>query len=152
MDGEQQYGGTSPIVVEDGDWKGWSLWRGGDPYEDHAGPFYFRAEADGTTRCAFRVEKKHLNGSGFLHGGCLMTFADYALFVIGREALGADRAVTATLNGEFVGAVSEGDLVEATGEVVKAGRSMVFLRGLVTSGGEPVMSFSASLKKVGPRK
>lgn len=151
MDGEEQYGGTSPIVVTDGEWAGWSIWRGGDPYEDLAGPFYFRDEPDGTTRCAFRVEKKHLNGSGFLHGGCIMTFADYSLFVIGRHALD-QRAVTATLNGEFVGAVSEGDLVESTGEVVKAGRSMVFMRGLITTGGEPVMSFSAVLKKVGPRK
>jgi hypothetical protein len=35
--------------------------------------------------------------------------------------------------------------------VVKAGRSMVFVRGLITNRGEPVMNFSAVLKKTGPR-
>jgi acyl-coenzyme A thioesterase PaaI-like protein len=37
--------------------------------------------------------------------------------------------------------------VECRGEVVKAGRSMVFCRGLITADGEPVMPFSAVLKK-----
>ncbi|THD79209.1 MAG: PaaI family thioesterase [Phenylobacterium sp.] len=140
------------IEVTEGPWAGWSWYPGGDPYEDLSGPFYFKSDPDGRPRCAFRAERKHLNGGGFLHGGCVMTFADFALFVIGREAIEGDRAVTATFNGEFVGTAHEGDLVECTGEVVKAGRSMVFLRGLIESGGEPVMSFSAVLKKMGPRR
>ena len=45
----------------------------------------------------------------------------------------------------------EGELVECTGEVVKAGRSMVFVRGLITCKGEPVASFSSVLKKT-PRR
>jgi len=140
------------ITVSEGEWAGWSCYPGGDPFEDLAGPFYWRNEAGGVRRCAFRAETKHMNGGGFLHGGCVMTFADYALFVIGGEAIEGSRAVTATFNGEFVGTAHEGDLVECTGEVVKAGRSMVFLRGLIESKGEPVMSFSAVLKKTGPRR
>ena len=93
-----------------------------------------------------------MNGGGFMHGGAIMTFADYCLFVIGREALTDSRSVTATFNGEFVGAVPEGAVVECTGEIVKAGRSMVFVRGLITTGPEPVMSFSAVIKKTGPRE
>jgi acyl-coenzyme A thioesterase PaaI-like protein len=132
--------------VREGEWAGWSCYPGGDPFEDLAGPFYFRDEADGPV-CAFRAEKKHLNGGGFLHGGCVMTFADFSLFVIAREAIVGSRSVTATFNGEFVGTAHEGDLVECRGEVVKAGRSMVFCRGLITCAGEPVMSFSSVLKK-----
>jgi acyl-coenzyme A thioesterase PaaI-like protein len=44
----------------------------------------------------------------------------------------------------------EGELVECRGEVVKAGRSMVFVRGLIvnaSAGGEPMASFSSVLKK-----
>ena len=37
---------------------------------------------DGQVRCAFRVEKKHLNGMRNVHGGCFMTFADYCLFAM----------------------------------------------------------------------
>lgn len=139
-------------VIKDGEWAGWRTWEGSDPFEDHAGPFYFRYDADGTPRCAFRAEKKHMNGGGFMHGGCIMTFADFSLFAIAREALEGQSSVTATLNGEFVGAVPLGALVEATGEVVRAARSLVFVRGLITTGGEPVMSFSGVIKKRGPRK
>jgi acyl-coenzyme A thioesterase PaaI-like protein len=91
-----------------------------------------------------------MNGGGFLHGGCAMTFADFALFVIARQAIVGGPTVTATFNGELVGTAREGDLVECTGEVVKAGRSMIFVRGIIanaSAGGEPMMSFSSVLKK-----
>jgi len=133
--------------VTEGEWAGWSCYPGGDPYEDLTGPFYFKVGDDGRPVCAFRAERKHMNGGGFLHGGCAMTFADFCLFVIARDAIAGTPSVTATFNGELVGSAHEGDLVECTGEVVKAGRSMVFVRGLITCDGEPVMSFSSVLKK-----
>lgn len=137
-------------TVTEGEWAGWSYYPGGDPFEDHAGLFYWKTEADGRPVCAFRAETKHMNGGGFLHGGCVMTFADYCLFVIARDAIQGTPSVTATFNGEFVGTGHVGDVIECRGEVVKAGKSMVFVRGLITNatkGGEPVMSFSAVLKK-----
>ena len=145
---EVEIGAHGPFPVTEGEWKGWQAWVGGDPFEDNSGPFYFRKEDDGTMRCAFRAEKKHMNGGGFMHGGCMLTFADYSLFVIGREALKDTHAVTVSLNGEFVGPAHEGDLVEATGEVVRAGGSLVFLRGTISTGGSPMMTFSGVVKKV----
>jgi len=142
-------------AVTDGEWAGWSYYPGGDPYEDLSGPFYFRKGDDGVPVCAFRAEKKHMNGGGFMHGGCVMTFADFALFVIARDAIQGTSSVTATFNCELVGTAREGELVECRGEVVKAGRSMVFVRGLITNasaGGEPVASFSSVLKKTTPRR
>ena len=142
------------IVVTEGEWAGWSYYPGGDPFEDLAGPFYCRVDAQGLRVTAFRAERKHMNGGMFLHGGCVMTFADFSLFWIAREAIEGGNSVTATFNGEFVGTCGIGDLVECRGEVVKAGRSMVFLRGIISnasSGGEPMMSFSAVLKKIRPR-
>ena len=156
MDGgttENSYASKLTQVTE-GEWAGWSCYPGGDPFEDLAGPFYFRVGDDGRAVCAFRAERKHLNGGGFLHGGCVMTFADFSLFVIARDVIDGSRTVTATFNGELVGTAHEGDLVECAGEVVKAGRSMVFVRGLITNasqGGEPMASFSSVLKKTTPR-
>ena len=142
---------TSKLIqVTDGEWAGWSCYPGGDPFEDLAGPFYFKVDDGGGAVCAFRAERKHLNGGGFLHGGCVMTFADFSLFVIARDVIDGSRTVTATFNGELVGTAHEGDLVECRGEVVKAGRSMVFVRGIISCEGEPVMSFSSVLKKMGP--
>ena len=88
---------------------------------------------------------------GGIHGGCLMTFADFALFAIGHEALKDSQSVTATLNGEFVGPAKLGDLVECTGDVVRAGRSLVFIRGLITCAGEPLLNFSGVVKKTKAR-
>jgi uncharacterized protein (TIGR00369 family) len=148
--GDDQPGGPKP--VSEGEWAGWQSWRGTDAYEDLTGPFFFREEAEGAVRCAFRVEKKHLNGGQALHGGAMMTFADFCLFAIShpvRRAKGdVDHHVTVSLNGEFVGPAYEGDLVEATGEVVRAGGSLSFIRGLMETGGKAMMSFSGVVKRV----
>jgi uncharacterized protein (TIGR00369 family) len=145
--GEETFYGSTLTVVKQGEWAGWSYYPGGDPFEDLAGPFYWKTGDDGRPVCAFRPERKHMNGGGFMHGGCIMTFADFCLFVIARQDLEGSMSVTATFNGEFVGPALEGQLVECRGEVVKAGRSLVFVRGLITADGEPVMPFSATLKK-----
>ncbi len=141
--------------VTDGEWAGWLQYPAGEPYEDWTGPFYCKIGEDGRRICAFKAEHKHMNRGLFMHGGCVMTFADYSLFWIARDEIEGTSTVTATLNGEFVGSAGIGDIVECTGEVVKAGRSMVFVRGIITNasrGGEPMMSFSSVLKKTGHRK
>ncbi|WP_337187882.1 PaaI family thioesterase [Phenylobacterium sp.] len=146
--GDNQTSYASKLTqITEGEWAGWSCYPGGDPYEDLAGPFYFRTGDDGRPVCAFRAEHKHMNGGMFMHGGCYMTFADFCLFVIARDHLQDSHSVTATFSCEMVGAARVGDLIECTGEVVKGGRSLVFVRGIIATGGEPLMSFSASLKK-----
>ena len=52
------------------------------------------------------------------------------------------------MNCEFVDGSQEGELIEARGEVVRAGGSMVFVRGLVTTGGRTLLNFSAIIKKI----
>lgn len=140
---------SGPKLVTEGEWAGWRTWSG-DPFETQSGPYYFREE-DGRIRCAFRAERKHMNGGGFMHGGCMLTFADFALFSIADEHLRDTHAVTVSLNGEFVGPAHEGDLIEATGEVVKAGKSMIFIRGIISTGGLAMMAFSGVIKKVARR-
>ena len=138
----------SPMTeITEGEWAGWKVWSS-DPFEMLSGPFYCRRTADRGQVCAFRAEQKHMNGGGFMHGGCLMTFADYALFCIADEDLQGTGSVTASMNCEFIDAARIGDLVEASGEVVRAGRSLVFIRGIVTTGGRPLLNFSAIVKKV----
>ena len=139
------------MTVTEGEWAGWQCYPGGDPFEDLAGPFYYRIGDDGRPICAFRAEHKHMNGGGFMHGGCMMTFADYSLFSISWAHLKDVRAVTVSLNGEFLGPAKAGDLVESTGEVTKAGGSLLFVRGLVSTGGSPMLNFSGVIKKIRPR-
>jgi uncharacterized protein (TIGR00369 family) len=137
--------------VTEGEWAGWTVW-GDDPFEMLAGPFFCRKADDGAMVCAFRAEAKHMNGSGFMHGGCLLTFADYALFCIGADALEGTGSVTASLHGDFIEGASVGEFIEGSGEVVRAGGSLVFIRGVITTGGRTLMSFSGIVKKVRARR
>ncbi len=147
MDGSVEEQPWRTLVEEAGEWAGWERSES-DPFELHAGPFYTRRDAQGRWVSAFRAERKHMNGGGFMHGGCLATFADYAIFMIAREHLQGVGSVTASLNTEFLDGAREGDLVEAVGEVTRAGGSMVFVRGIASVDGRPVLNFSAIIKKV----
>lgn len=133
-------------VAPDGEFAGWRTWTR-DSYESHSGPFWHRMEDDGTIRCAFRVEKKHLNGGGNVHGGCFMTFADYCLFAFASPIMQGP-GVTVSFGCEFLDAAREGELIEATGEVTRAGASLVFLRGLLKSGERPLFTFSGTIKRL----
>jgi acyl-coenzyme A thioesterase PaaI-like protein len=133
-----------------GPFEGWTTWsQGQDPFETHVGPFYFRVLADGSAISAFEPRRHHLNGSGAIHGGVLLSFADFALFSIAHNALGGDiTAVTLTLNSEFA---SAGDLdgnVEARGEVVRETGSLVFARGILSQKERPLLVFSGTLRKL----
>ena len=150
MDGGDGEAPWTPVEITQGEWAGWRIWSS-DPYELLSGPFYYRQGEGGAAVCAFRAEAKHMNNSGAVHGGCLLTFADYALFCIGAEAIEGSGSVTASLNAEFIDAARLGEIIEASGEVTRAGRSLVFMRGLVSTAGRPLMTFSAIVKKVRPR-
>jgi acyl-coenzyme A thioesterase PaaI-like protein len=134
-------------IETEGEFAGWRTWRR-DNFETHNGPFWHRIEDDGRIRCAFRVEKKHLNGSQHnVHGGAFMAFADYCLFAIAGPVLHGP-AVTVSFGCEFLDAAQEGELVEGTGEITRTGSSMIFLRGLLKSGERTLFSFSGTIKRV----
>jgi len=137
----------TPQPVLDGEWAGWGRYET-DPFENLAGPFYSRRDETGRMVCAFRAERKHMNGGGFMHGGCMATFADYSIFMLADKELEGSGSVTASLTTEFLDSAQEGDLVECTGEVTRAGGSMVFVRGLARVGDRPILSFSAIIKKI----
>jgi acyl-coenzyme A thioesterase PaaI-like protein len=133
-------------LVTEGEWAGWFR-PDTDPFELHAGPFYCRRTDAGTQLSAFRASREHLNMLESVHGGCLLAFADFSLFWIARDELAGIGAVTASLSSEFLDAAKEGELIESTGEVLRATGSMIFVRGLITSGSRSLLNFSAILKK-----
>lgn len=144
-------GYSSPVVLTEGPFAGWTTWgAGADPYETHLGPFCFKVE-DGRARSAFIPRREHLNGGGNVHGGALMSFADFSLFSIAHNALaGSVHAVTLTCNCEFLSAGTLDGWIESEGEVIRNGRSVIFVRGIVTQRARPVLAFSGALKKITP--
>lgn len=133
-------------IGTEGEFKGWRTWVR-DTFESHNGPFWHRVEEDGSVRCAFRVEKKHLNGASNVHGGCFMAFADYCLFAIAGHELHSP-GVTVGFACEFLDAAREGELIEGTGEVTRAGGSLIFVRGQLKSGKRTLFTFSGTIKRV----
>jgi len=127
-------------------WEGWYHWASIDPFEDAIGPFYTRRDVVGVVT-GFRPGPLNCNSHGNVHGGCLMTFADFSLFMIAGSGGESVNGVTVTFNCEFVGPARTGQLLEARGDVIRAGRSLVFVRGVVTADGEAALSFSGTLKR-----
>ena len=138
-------GGLVPVT--EGEWAGWSTWKS-DAFEQRAGPFYERVEEDGGRVAAFRAEDRHMNGAGFMHGGCMMTFADSAIFTIATDALGDSHGVTMNLSGDFLDAARVGQLIEARGEVTRAGGKTIYVRGIISADAAPVLSFTGIIRKV----
>ena len=137
--------GLTPISA--GDWAGWYHYEPSDRFEDHTGPFYCKPDGAGVV-CGFLPAAKNCNAGGNVHGGAVMTFADYALFMIAGGMDASVHGVTVTCNVEFVDSAAPGKLLTARGEVIRAGFSMVFVRGIISDGDRPVTVFSGTLKKV----
>jgi acyl-coenzyme A thioesterase PaaI-like protein len=138
------------VPATEGLWTGWFHYEPADPFEDHTGPFYCRPEG-GQIVCGFVPEARNANAGGNVHGGALMTFADYSLFMLAAGMDMALHGVTLTCNSEFVGAAEVGRMLTARGEVIREGASIVFLRGLIDDDGRPVLAFSGTIKKFKPR-
>ncbi|MDX2233113.1 MAG: PaaI family thioesterase [Hyphomonadaceae bacterium] len=142
----------APTTLTNGPFAGWMTWgAGNDPFETLCGPLCFRTEDDGRQRAGFLPTEKHLNGGGVLHGGALMTFADFSLFALAHDVLQGQHAVTVTFNSELMGAGVLGAPVYAEGRVLRETKSMVFVQGRLEQNGQPIMAFSGTLKKIRPR-
>jgi len=125
--------------------EGWAIQPFLKTFSGHAGPFLIR-EADLEPGIGFYAQSHHANMQGVVHGGALLTLADMALWDICRRKVGLFRGATVSLNSEFVGPGKVGTFIEAGGELVRAGHRLVFARGLVTCEGDPLLSFSGTLK------
>src|SRR5271170_7135691 len=69
-----------------------------------AGPIYRLGGRDGgdVRRFAFLPEQKHMNGSGAVHGGMLMTFADVSMSQTARLIFDGVGCNTVSLSCDFV--------------------------------------------------
>ena len=102
-------------------------------YPAMIGPFLARRAGEGW-EYAFLPEQRHLNIGGVVHGGMLMSFMDDVLGMTVWEAAGRKPVTTVQLNHHFIAPGRLGQLVVGRGEVMRATRSVVFIRGTLMSG------------------
>lgn len=81
---------------------------------------------------------EHANPQGVLHGGILMTFADHGLSMLAWEAAHRAPCTTIQLNTHFLAPAEPGNFVELHGEVTRATKGLVFVRGVLSVGGRDV--------------
>jgi acyl-coenzyme A thioesterase 13 len=141
---------TPLIAVSEGPFAGWSTWgQDSDPFEALTGPYFMRTLADGGYACGFMPEARHLNGMGAVHGGSLMTFADFALFAHAYDHMDGGPCVTVQFESQFIGAAQPGAMIVSTGEIIRVTRSLIFVRGLMEQQDRPILAYSGILKRVG---
>ncbi|HEX3809809.1 MAG TPA: PaaI family thioesterase [Rhizomicrobium sp.] len=119
-----------------------------DPFELFVGPVFDRTSGEGR-RFVFRVDERHVNMRGVLHGGMLMTFADLSLGAAVWDATDHAPCVTLNMQTHFLKPGHAGDLVEVLPQLTRRTRSLVFMRGDFTVGGEILMTASSIWKLLG---
>lgn len=129
--------------------------RAGTSFVDLVGPFYFK-EIENVVAIGLRIEEKHCNSAGMVHGGLISTMADVALgnsighasisdeelrqwrgsgYVLGRPPT---PRVTVSLTTDYVGFAKAGDWVEMHVDIQKLGKSMAFANCYLHCDGERI--------------
>jgi uncharacterized protein (TIGR00369 family) len=119
--------------------------RGG--FNLYAGPVWRLPVEGDVRRFALVVADKHMNTSGNLHGGVLMTFADIAMSQTSRAVSGAQSCSTVALSCDFIGPGKLGDVIEARVRVTRQTRTMIFLSAEI-SVGERILGVATGLWKI----
>ncbi len=134
--------------------QGWRRFITPPGFIEHNGPLWFRRDGE-RMRLGLRVDARHINPMGNLHGGMMATFADMLLPVAANNQATGDVALkgrflpTVSLQIDFLAGVKIGQWIEGTAEVLRVTRTMAFVQGLVSVDGAAVARVSGVFK-IGP--
>jgi len=113
------------------------------PVIDLIGPVYSKGEGADLV-LGLRVEQKHCNMRGTLHGGIIATLADVALgYTIAFATQPPTGLVTANLTLDFAGTAKIGDWLEARVDVQKKGGRLAFANCYLSVGEQRIVRASA---------
>lgn len=119
-----------------------------DPFEVHVGPAYQEGQP-GSRRFAFRVDERHINRRGVLHGGMLLTFADLALGAAAWDMTDQAPCVTLGMQTQFLKPARMGDIVDVQPLLLRRTRALLFLRGDFVVENEPIFTATSVWKLLG---
>ncbi len=115
---------------------GWTV-RPGKNFNSFVGPFYEPENSD-SLRAGFVTDERHGNKRGVTHGGMIATAFDVSLGNAAWSAASGERCATVQLTIQYVGALKLHEFAEVSVEVIRATRSMVFLRGTMVANGRMI--------------
>jgi uncharacterized protein (TIGR00369 family) len=134
------------LPVPDIPFPGYQIYDPIDPFEDHIGPMYYKRDGHGA-HCLLPTRPEHLNSGAMVHGGLLMSFADYAL-ATAAGALDDKFALTISLNCSFLNAGRLGPPLEARTRRVRSGKTVSFARGEILQEGNILLSATAVFRLI----
>jgi acyl-coenzyme A thioesterase PaaI-like protein len=105
------------------------------PFVQRAGTFFIRNEPDGRSSVGAWAGEDQANAEGFVHGGFLLTMADFAFSIV---AFG----ITLSLTADFLRPARRGDWIEARIVIRKSSDTLIFADALIEAGGRTVMRTS----------
>ena len=108
--------------------KGFQVHDPVDPFENRAGPFFYRVDSDGKPVFALAAERRHCNTYNIVHGGLMMTLIDLTMVAAAKEHR-TEQFVTVSLNSESWPRATRAT-VFARGELIQH-RSLAFVRGVI---------------------
>ena len=118
-----------------------------DVAEETIGPYYVKRNPN-LIATGMISQPHHANSMGTVHGGVLMTFADFTLCAYGRDGSTDAHIVTVSLTTEFVAAAPIGVWLHASGEVVRRTGSLVFVQGRLYHEKDVVLTYSGVGKRI----
>ena len=128
---------------------GFAPLRAGGNFMAHNGPLYLRQDG-AVTRFGLRVEARHVNPMGNLHGGMMASFCDMLLpLSVYQQGQMRHFLPTISLQIDYLAPSPLGCWLEGTAELLRATRSLVFAQGLVRADGTPCARVSGVFK-IGP--
>lgn len=131
---------------------GYKLIKRGGPFLTGLGPLYYRQD-DKLTIIAIKVEERHLNTRGIVHGGMLMTLADSALGIaLSMTSTPPQPMVTVNMATDFFHPVRQGDWLEARVEVERVGSRLAYATCYLYVGEQRILRATGVFAKVAPAK
>ena len=108
------------------------------PFLETIGPLYSTGSG-ALLVIGMRVQEKHTNARGTLHGGVLASIADVALgYGLATSTSTPTSMVTASLSVDFAGSAKAGDWVETSIDIQKVGSRMAFANVYFSVGNERI--------------
>jgi uncharacterized protein (TIGR00369 family) len=129
--------------------QGWEPLQAVD-YIELVGQVYFRPDGE-RMRYGFIAEPRHRNRRSVIHGGVIAAFADRVLALAGRRVNDNLPQATIELSIRFIDAAQIGEFIEATPEVIRKTRSVIFVRSTIEVGSRTVATADGIWKILGPR-
>jgi uncharacterized protein (TIGR00369 family) len=115
------------------------------------GPLYTR-RIEGGVQLGFRVEARHCNPMGILHGGMMATFCDMLLPISAHYLspdIGQRFLPTINLQIDYLAPAPLGAWVVGEGQLLRETRGLVFAQAVATADGVPCLRASG-IFKIGP--